>query len=145
VYILDTDVVTIVDGSRNNETVQDWYDGIDETDIHLCVVTIFERAKNASRLSRNGRTQDAQKAETTLAKLKTVFGKRILHLEVSAADDWGRMQGQKEGHLMDCAIAAIARHHKFMVATRNGQDYVGRGAIWINPFVRPAKVNRPED
>jgi predicted nucleic acid-binding protein len=34
----------------------------------------------------------------------------------------------------DCAIAAIAARHRFIVATRNARDFKGAGVELINPW-----------
>ena len=142
-YILDSDVLTVIDGSRRNRNVMAWYATLDETDIFLTVTTIFERAKNASRLARRGQANHAARAEATLTTLKTAFADRILPLNASAAEDWGRMIGERERATMDTAAAAIAKQSNFYVATRNVSDFTQRGATVVNPFENPARVVRP--
>jgi toxin FitB len=144
VFILDRDVLTIIDGSRRNTNVMKWYLNLDETEIYLSAITIFEMAKNASRLARKGKAADAAKAEAaTLSKLKTMFFHKILALGAIAAEDWGRMIGTKETDLWDTATAAIAKEASFHVATRNVTDYVSRGATVTNPFHDPVRVIAP--
>ena len=53
------------------------------------------------------------------------------------------MLGDRNKHVNDAAVAAIAKRNSFMVATRNVPDYVGRGATVINPYEKPAAITRP--
>jgi toxin FitB len=143
VYVLDSDVLTIISGTRRCPDVKTWYEGIDETQIYLSVIAILEKSKSAVTAARKGHTDTAARVERTLATLKELFADRILALDVVAAEDWGRMLGAQNKHVNDAAVAAIARCHHFMVVTRNVKDYVGRGAIVINPDVTPAVITHP--
>jgi hypothetical protein len=51
VYILDSDVLTIIDGTRRFASVTRWFNSIDETDIYLSVIAILEKSKNAAKIS----------------------------------------------------------------------------------------------
>ena len=53
------------------------------------------------------------------------------------------MLGSQNKHINDAAVAAVAKRHNFMVATRNVNDYVGRGATVINPYDAPASITYP--
>jgi len=143
VYVLDSDVLTIISGSRRSPNVTAWYDSIDETQIYLSVIAIQEKSKSAVTAAKKGDAPTAALVERTLASLKSEFADRILALDVVAAEDWGRMLGVQNKHVNDTAVAAIAKRHNFMVATRNVRDYVGRGAIVINPYEAPALITRP--
>jgi predicted nucleic acid-binding protein len=141
VYILDSDVLTIVSGRRRNDKVMKWYDGIDETQIYLSVIAIMEQSRNATTLARS-RNDAAGKVENALSALKTAFINRILALDAVAAEDWGRMLGTKNKNVNDAVVAAIAKRHNFVVATGNVKHYVGRGAMVVNPFETPPQVVR---
>jgi predicted nucleic acid-binding protein len=143
VFILDSDVLTIIDGSRRNSNVIKWFNAQNETDIFLSVITIFEKTKNAAHLTKKGQQADAAKAEATLAILKTAFSNRILSLNPDAAEDWGRMMGMQDKHPWDTATAAIAKQANFHVATRNEKHFVIRGATVTDPFYDPARVIKP--
>ena len=143
-FILDSDVLTVLDGSRRNSNVSKWFDRrVDETEIFISVITIFEKAKNASYLARKGKANDAAKAEATINYLKTTFLNRILSLNGIAAEDWGRMIGTQDKHLLDTAIAAIAKQRNFHVVTRNARHFVARGATVTDPFHDPERVITP--
>jgi hypothetical protein len=75
VYILDSDVLTVIDGSRRNAAVSAWYDTLNETDIYLAVTAIYEKAKNTARLAKRGQTTAAKQVEATLNNLKTNFAR----------------------------------------------------------------------
>ena len=142
-YILDSDVLTIISSDRRFPNVRTWYDGLDETKIFLSVIAIMEKSRGAARAAKKGDTVMAAKVERTLAELKENFADRILAIDTEAAEDWGRMLGARDKHVNDTAVAAIAKRHKFMVATRNVPDYVGRGATVINPYENPPVITRP--
>jgi toxin FitB len=139
-YILDSDVLTVVSGSRTNKNVSAWYDALDESDIFLSVVAIKEQAKNAVKLRKEGQHRNANQVEGTLAKLRLTFAGRILALDAASAETWGRMLGDKDAHTLDTAIAAIAKHGGFTIATRNVRHYAGRGVTVIDPFKRPPQI-----
>jgi predicted nucleic acid-binding protein len=121
--------------------VSKWFNNQDETNIHICALTVFEIAKNAARRAKKeGNTAQTRKIEAWLVQLKTDFGSRILSLNAIAAEDWGRMIGTRDKHLIDTGIAAIAKENKFHVVTRNAKDFVARGATVTNPFHDPVKV-----
>jgi predicted nucleic acid-binding protein len=143
VYVLDSDVLTIISGSRRFPNVSSWYDSLDETQIFLSVIAIMEKSKGAAKAVKKGDAATAARVERTLADLKRNFADRILAIDMEAAEDWGRMLGVQDKHVNDAAIAAVAKRHRFMVATRNVSDYVGRGAIVINPYANPPVITRP--
>jgi predicted nucleic acid-binding protein len=140
VYVLDSDVLTIISGSRNNANVTTWYNSLDETQIYMSVIAIFEQSKNAASLAKNRKPDRAIEVEKTLAALKGSFANRILALDVEAAEDWGRMIGKQEKHIHDAATAAISRKHNYIVATRNVDHYIPRGVTVINPYVSPPVI-----
>jgi toxin FitB len=137
VYVLDSDVLTIISGNRRFSNVMSWYDSVDETHIYLSVIAILEKSKSATMAAKRGNAETAALVERTLATLKEMFADRILALDADAAEDWGRMLGVQNNHVNDAAVAAIAKRNKFMVATRNVTDYLGRGAAVINPYESP--------
>jgi predicted nucleic acid-binding protein len=140
-YILDSDVLTIVGGGRVNANVTAWYEAIDETDIYLTVIAIKEQAKNATRLKRKGHDTAANRVEATLNKIKEIFAKKILVLDAPASEAWGRLLGDREAHLLDAAVAAIAKEGGFIVVTRNVKHYAGRGVAVIDPFRNPPRLH----
>ena len=142
-YILDSDVLTIVNGGRRSTNVMTWYGSVDETDVYLSVIAIFEKSRNAATLTKKGDPRFAALAEWTLATLKRIFADRILAIDAAAAEDWGRMLGAKDKHTFDTAIAAIAKQYNFTVVTRNVSDYVERGVTVLDPFKNPPKITNP--
>ena len=142
-YILDNDILSVLDGSHSNKNVLAWFASIDETEIYLTATTIFERAKNTARLAKKGKARDAAQAEQTLTALKTTFADRILPLDANAAEDWGKMIGQRERNLWDTGAAAIAKQCNYYIATRNVSDFTERGATVVNPFESPVRVIKP--
>jgi toxin FitB len=143
VYVLDSDVLTIISGSRRFQNVQRWYDKLNETDIFLSVFAIKEKSKGAVMAAKRGDAATAAKVEASLSKLKAIFAGRILSLDAVAAEDWGRMIGAKNSHVDDKGLAAIAKGRNFVVATRNVPDFVGRGAKVVNPYEADPKIINP--
>jgi predicted nucleic acid-binding protein len=143
VYILDSDVLTVISGSRRFQNVQTWYDRLDETEIYLSVIAILEKSKSAAKAAKKGDAVTAALVEKTLVILKETFADRILPIDAIVAEDWGRMLGARDKDSNDAATAAIAKRHNFMVATRNASDYIGRGATLINPYENPPVITQP--
>ena len=69
----------------------------------------------------------------------SLFQGRVLGFDHEAALAFGRIaaKAQAAGNpidFADCAIAAIATTHRFILATRNGRDFKGTGVELLDPW-----------
>jgi hypothetical protein len=82
------------------------------------------------------RHQDPVKAdeiEAWVDQLATSY--QILPMDTSCFREWGRlMDGKPDQLLEDGMIAATARVHRLIIATRNERDFRLLNVRFINPF-----------
>ena len=67
------------------------------------------------------------------------FRGRVLAVDNAIASSWGALSGASgvRGQplpVLDCLIAATARHHGLTVVTRNTEDLERCGAVCVNPW-----------
>ena len=85
-----------------------------------------------------GKRRDAL-SQALAMQVSALFEGRVLHFDTRAANCFAaclagaQAQGNSVG-FADCAIAAIAKTHGFIVATRNVRDFQGTGVDLINPW-----------
>lgn len=87
---------------------------------------------------RNAATRAA--LEAFFADLKARFGSRILPVDETVAEKWGRLNGALAAHgvvlpAIDALIAATALAFDLTVVTRNDQDLRRAEIPVVNPFV----------
>lgn len=74
--------------------------------------------------------------------LRPWFADRILPVTAPIAERWGVLSGEcrligKQVKVADGLIVATALHHKLAIVTRNVKDFVGLGAVVVNPWDTP--------
>lgn len=146
-YLLDRDVLSALEDPRGNRNVHAWGDAVPDDVLYVGAVTVMEARKGFARMRAKART-DAQRAEvegyeTSFAELLDAFAERVLPLDRAAAERWGEMLAQREVHVMDAALAAIAAVHGLVVATRNRRHFRGRGVRLIDPFQSRPTIEEP--
>jgi predicted nucleic acid-binding protein len=67
--------------------------------------------------------------------LSEAYERRILPVDRSIADEWGRMNVPDPLPVIDGLLAATARVVGLTFVTRNVADVQGTGADLLNPFV----------
>jgi hypothetical protein len=72
--------------------------------------------------------------------IATAFAGRILAFDENAAVHYGEVMGRRKElgrplSVPDGQIAALARLHRFAVATRNVRDFLDCGIELVNPFL----------
>jgi toxin FitB len=115
-----------------SETLFKWFDSIDETKIYFGAITIMERRKGIENL-RKTKPQKATEIEEKFIKITENFSDRIISVDEIIAQEWGKMLGEKQKHIMDTAIAATAKIKNLIVVTMNIKDYRGRGVSALDP------------
>ena len=130
-YVLDSDVLTVV-SNRRNINVRKWIKGVDESDLYISIFAVMEKSKGLSRAKRK-KLDNIGQFEHDLAELISLFSGRILALDVDASQEWGTMLGIREAHINDTAIAAIAKLRDFIVVTMNTKHFEGRGVKLLDP------------
>jgi predicted nucleic acid-binding protein len=131
-YLLDTNVVSELRRTRPHGAVIAWLNTQPSTQLFLSAVTIGELQAGAERT----RHQDPAKAneiETWLGQLPSLY--QVLPMDINCFREWGRVMDRKSAALIeDAMIAATARVHGLVVATRNERDFAQLNVPVLNPF-----------
>lgn len=137
-YLLDENVLREL-RTRGNAHVHRWLATVDDTDLRLSVVTLFEKRRGAEALKRRDPSR-AAKLLAAIDGLEKDFADRIVPIDVPVVAEWARLLGQKSKDRWDLALAATARIHGFVLVTRNLSDFESRQVRLLNPFANPPIV-----
>ena len=135
-YLLDTCVVSETRAKKPNAAVMKWLSRQDPGTLYISAVSIGE-IKNGICLL--GDTRKARELSKWLDELETSFGPRVLSVNVTVAECWGRIlaESSRAGAprpAVDALIAATARVGNLVLVTRNERDMRGTGVELLNPF-----------
>jgi len=131
-YLLDTHVVSELRKPKPHGAVLAWFQGLEDTQLHLCAVTIGEIQAGIEIT----REQDAAKASEIEAWLEQVAAAyNVLPMDAAAFRTWAQLMHRRSNTVYeDAMIAATAKVHGLTVATRNVADFKGFGVPLLNPF-----------
>jgi len=133
-YLIDTNVISEVrKGSRCNAHVASWYASVHDDDLYLSVLVLGEIRKGVE-LSRRNDPAKAKALESWLTEVDAAFGSRVLPVDRSVTDEWGRMSALRPIPVIDGLLAATAKVHRMTLVTRNDANVKGVGAAVLNPF-----------
>ncbi len=133
-YLLDTNVISEVrKQERSDRNVHRWWSGVRDSELHLSVLVLGEIRKGIEGV----RGKDPQQAEALKSWLRAVyraFEGRILGIDSTVAEEWGRMNARRSWPIFDGLLAATAKVHGLTLVTRNVGDVADSGAPLLNPF-----------
>jgi predicted nucleic acid-binding protein len=131
-YLLDTNVVSELRKPKPHGAVFGWLSGLQESQIYLSAVTIGELQTGVERTRR----QDPQKASQIQSWIDLLeLSYQVLPMDALCFREWARlMHGKPDDLLEDVMIAATARIHDLILATRNERDLASLGLQIFNPF-----------
>jgi predicted nucleic acid-binding protein len=133
-YLIDTNVISEVrKGGKCDPNVAAWWHSVDDADIYLSVLVLGEIRKGVER-ARSSDPAQARALEKWLTTVVESFAERILPVDQAVADEWGRMSAKRPVSTVDALLAASAKVHGMMLATRNISDVADLGADFVNPF-----------
>lgn len=133
-FLLDTNIIAeIRKGSRANATVRSWFAALDPDAILLSVVTVGEIRRGIESVRRRDPAA-ARALERWLRRLLTDHSDRILPVDLSVAEEWGRLNVPDPLPVIDGLLAATAKVHGLTLATRNVKDVARSGVEVLNPF-----------
>jgi predicted nucleic acid-binding protein len=132
VYLLDTNVVSELRKPKPHGAVLAWFEGMDDTQLHLSAVTIGEIQAGIEIT----REQDAAKASEIEDWLEMVASSyNVLTMDSTTFRAWALlMHRRSETVYEDAMIAATAKVHGLTVVTRNVSDFKAFGVPLLNPF-----------
>ena len=131
-YLLDTNVVSELRKPRPHGGVVAWANDQQDEQLFLSAVTLGELQAGIERTRRQDR---AKASEIELWADQLAASYQILPMDAVCFREWGRIIDRKPDELLeDAMIAATARVHHLIVATRNEGDFKRLDVRIFNPF-----------
>ncbi|MCL4843079.1 MAG: type II toxin-antitoxin system VapC family toxin [Bryobacteraceae bacterium] len=140
--ILDTNVISEMMKPEPDSNVDAWLANQPPELVYTTAVTAAEIRSGIEILPAGNRRHSLQTAADRL--LAGLFAGRILPFDEPAAPDYAEIVARRRAlglpaGAFDALIAAIARHHGAVLATRDTQDFAHCGIRLVNPWSAPAK------
>lgn len=131
-YLLDTNVVSELRKLRPHGGVTSWVGRLQHEQMFLSAVTLGELQAG---IERNPRRDKAKAEEIEAWVDQLAESHQILPMDSRCFREWARlMEGRPSEIIEDAMIAATARVHRLVVATRNERDFRNFAVEFINPF-----------
>lgn len=133
-FLIDTNIISeLRKGERCDPAVAAWWSGVAEGDLWLSALVLGEIRKGVE-LARRRDPQKAGALEAWLGEVVSGFGDRVLPVDASVAEEWGRMNAIRPVPVIDALLAATAKINGLTLVTRNEADVAGLGVEVLNPF-----------
>jgi predicted nucleic acid-binding protein len=133
-FLIDTNIISEVrKGARCNPGVARWWADVAEGDLWFSTLILGETRKGIE-LARRRDPDKASVLEAWLGEVVSGFGDRLLPVDATVADEWGRMSAIRPVPVIDALLAATAKAHGLTLVTRNEADVAGLGVEVLNPF-----------
>jgi predicted nucleic acid-binding protein len=131
-YLLDTNVISELRKTRPHRAVVAWISAMEEGTLILSAVTLGELQAGIERARRHDPAK-ASEIERWIDRLPASY--QVLPMDTACFREWGRLMDKKPPELLqDAMIAATARVHRLIVATRNERDFRQLDVRTFNPF-----------
>lgn len=136
-FLLDTNVVSEWVKPHPDPGVVAWLADVDEDRVFMSVVTLAELRHGIERMDDGGRRKRID--EWLHHELLRRFEGRVLSIDDTVADAWGRVVAHREAlgrriEPMDAFIAATAQVHELALVTRNTSDFQSSVEAIVNPW-----------
>ena len=133
-YLLDTTIPSeLRKGRKADAQVRKWALDTAHERHFVSVVSIGEIRKGIELLRKRS-PQQCGAFEDWLERLRTDYADALIPLDEAILEEWGRLMAAKTLPAVDGLIAATARHHQLIVATRNTADFAHAPVETVNPF-----------
>ena len=136
-FLLDINVVSELRRRTPSPNVLQWFATVAADELYLSVLTIGEVRQGIELLRRKDPTA-ATSIERWLHGLVTTYEDRIVDVDASIAERWGRLNVPDPVATVDGLLAATALVHDWTLVTRNVGDVERTGVRILNPFDDPA-------
>jgi len=131
-YLLDTNIVSETRKPRPHGAVMEWLSGMELGTAFLSAVTLGELQVRIEKTRRQDPIK-AEEIERWTDQLAATY--EVLPMDAPCFREWARiMPNQQPDLLEDAMIAATARVHHLIVATRNERDFKRLDVRTFNPF-----------
>ena len=132
-YLLDTDVVSLLRRPDRHPAPVRWIQTQRSADLFLSVVTLAEMERGLAQQKRRD-PAFARDLATWMEQTTASFADRIIGVDAAAARLWGRMSVDLGHFNVDLLVAATALVHGLTVVTRNVRHFEPAGVRVLNPF-----------
>jgi predicted nucleic acid-binding protein len=137
-YLIDTSVISeLRKGDRADPRVIAWFAGLADEEIFLSALTLGEIRRGIENIRRRD-SKSAAVLESWLGRIADRHEDRILGVDRSIAEEWGRMNVPDPLPVVDGLLAATARVLGLTLVTRNTADIERTGIGCVNPFALPS-------
>lgn len=131
-YLLDTNVVSELRLVRPHGAVVRWLATLRPEQILISAVSMAE-LQTGVELTRRQDPGKATEIESWLTSVEMTFA--FVPMDAACFKEWARMMtGKPDALRTDAMIAATARVHGLVVATRDESDFNRLGVTIVNPF-----------
>lgn len=120
-------------GARGDAGVRAWYDDARDDDLFTSVLVIGEIRRGVESVRRRDPDQ-AVALDQWLLRLQGALQDRVLAMDTSVAECWGRLNVPDPIPVVDGLLAATAIEHDLTLVTRNTRDVATTGVVALNPF-----------
>lgn len=133
-FLIDTCALLELTRKNPSPLVTGWFDGTPAESLHVSVLSFGEIRRGVERLP------DSRRRSRISAwlenELPAWFENRVLPIDGSIADEWGRLTARLKNPLpaIDGLIAATALCRRLTVVTRNESDFAPAGVAILNPW-----------
>ncbi len=133
-YLLDTNVLSeLRKEKRCDASVRQWFEETAAAELFVSVLVLGEIRQGIERIRRRDPAQ-ARALEKWLLWIATEFHDRLLPVDETVADQWGRLGLQQPVPILDAFLAATALVHGLAVVSRDEEGFRNTGVPVINPF-----------
>ncbi|HKT26185.1 MAG TPA: type II toxin-antitoxin system VapC family toxin [Terriglobales bacterium] len=131
-YLLDTNVVSELRKQKPHGAVLVWTQGLRNEETFISAITLGELQAGVE-LTRTQDPTKAQEIERWVDRLAGLY--EVLPMDARCFREWARLMHKKSDRLIeDAMIAATARLHDLVIATRNERDFIDFDVQIYNPF-----------
>lgn len=133
-YLIDTNVLSELRRRDPDANVVRWMADLPATTLYLSVLTLGELRKGVEGLPEGDRKR--RLLDWLEVELPAYFAGRILPVDATVADRWGRLLAQAGRPLpaIDSLLTATALAHGLTLVTRNLKDFQHPGLTVLDPW-----------
>jgi hypothetical protein len=134
-YLVDTNVLSELRRREPDANVLRWMSARPATTLYLSVLTVGELRKGIEMLAESERKRAL--LDWLDIELPAFFSGRILPIDETVADRWGRLVAEAARPLpaIDSLLAATALTHGLTLVTRNLRDFQPLNLPVLNPWL----------